>query len=550
MLHKIYSQAHVVSWLGTGDGIDLQSVSFYMPLLANFWTSSLRTNVKREVRKTYSLGVAELNKYLVAQATIPRPQFSANAIVSIFNTGYFERVWVVQEIVLGKTNTFQIGDALFSVAVLTAAVHLLLAFNYPCLRPSVLMFESPTADIQELNRILFFLKRALHKHWSSHNNELNDLHDLHIVLDLNNRSCSDHRDRIYGLVSLFQAPDTYDVDYTLSLSEVFADFTVHCMLNGQGISALNFRRLAMSDIYPYSDCGSKLASWCPDWTCRDTNFDLKFKLQDSKHCGWRASGGHEIVHSRPSRVALVLRGLAVTRLKMCSAYTLGWSTAETTHRRELIWLEQGESLCNFFESLGFQINHSTSDLILGVFDRVLIPKAFNTLSYDHVKDNFGPQFVIANENDEDEDWHDRGFSSKMCSLFEQVDARYHVHDLLAPVYLAKVDPKLYRAAGLEVDARIPPDDFELIVETVLQMLWHWSCGTRLFITENGMLGTGYEGIEEGDLVCIIYGSDVPQILRQVGDEAHYILVGACNVDGLMFGEGLEMGLEEQDFTLV
>jgi hypothetical protein len=546
MLHKIYSEAHIVSWLGTGDGMDLQCASFYIPLLAHFWTISLRTATKRRWRETYSLGITKLNEYLVTQATIPRPHFSADAIVSIFNTGYFERVWIVQEMVLGRTNTFQIGDALFSVAVLAAAVMMLLT----CSRHSVsiLGFESPTASSRELEsnleKITSFLHPALHKHWSLHDFRLERLHDLNIVLDLNGRSCSDHRDRIYGLVSLFQAPDTYDVDYTLSLSGVFADFTVHCMLNGQGISATNFERSTMGNRYPYITFTSSLASWCPDWKFESSSFNLKFTLQDSRHCGWRASGGHEIVHTRPSKVTLVLRGIAITRIKMYSTYALGWSTAEITHRRGLIWLEQSESLCNFFESLGVRINHSTSDLILGVFDRVIIPKAINILSYNYVKDEIGPRPSITR------DYERRGFSPKMRSLFEQVDTKRHVRDLLAPVYLAKVDPKLYRAAGLEVDARIPPGDFAEIEETVLQMLFHWSYSSRLFATEDGMLGAGYEGIEEDDLVCIIYGSDVPQIIRQVDDEGHYILVGACNVDGLMFGEGLEMGLKEQDFSLV
>jgi hypothetical protein len=548
ILHKIYSQAHVVSWLGTGDGIDLQCASFYIPLLAQFWIITLRTAAKREWRETCSLGIAKLNEYLVAQATVPHPHFSADAIVSIFKTGYFGRVWIVQEIVLGRTNTFQIGDALFSVAVLTAAVMMLLDCSRD--RASILEFESPYDTSVELETITSFLQPALHKHWSSHDFRLERLHDLNIVVDLNRRSCSDHRDRIYGLVSLFQAPDTYDVDYTLSLSEVFADFTVHCMLNGQGISATNFERLAMGNRYPYSTVSSSLASWCPDWTFAGSSFDLKFTLQDSRHCGWRASGGHEIVHTRPSKVTLVLRGLAVTRLKMCCVHTLGWVTPETTDRCELIWLEQSESLCTFFESLGVQINHGTIDLILRVFDRLFIPKTINIISYDYAKDDLVGRFSIARGRSEHETLDAWEFSPEMRSLFEQVDTNHHVRNLLAPVYLAKVDPKLYRAAGFEVDARIPLGDFISIEETVMQMLYHWSCGTRLFITENGLLGTGYEGIKEDDLVCIIYGSDVPQILRQVGDEGHYILVGACNVDGLMFGEGLEMGLEEQDFILV
>ena len=44
MLHKIYAQAHVVCWLGTGYDMDLQCVSTYMPLLAQIWTAAIRRN--------------------------------------------------------------------------------------------------------------------------------------------------------------------------------------------------------------------------------------------------------------------------------------------------------------------------------------------------------------------------------------------------------------------------------------------------------------------------------------------------------------------------
>jgi hypothetical protein len=119
------------------------------------------------------------------------------------------------------------------------------------------------------------------------------------------------------------------------------------------------------------------------------------------------------------------------------------------------------------------------------------------------------------------------------------------------VYLEAVDPGLFKAATLEIDSRIRSGDYNDIRFALNQFLLQGT-GTRLFVTENGMQGTGYPGIQEGDLVCILYGSKTPQILRQVNtdDDDHYILVGACNVDGLMYGEGLEMSLTAREFILV
>jgi hypothetical protein len=76
-------------------------------------------------------------------------------------------------------------------------------------------------------------------------------------------------------------------------------------------------------------------------------------------------------------------------------------------------------------------------------------------------------------------------------------------------------------------------------------------GTRLFTTDNvnALIGTGPSGLRTGDVVCVLYGDDVPFILRpETG--GHYTLIGECYVNGIMHGEALEMGLKEREFLLV
>jgi len=40
-----------------------------------------------------------------------------------------------------------------------------------------------------------------------------------------------------------------------------------------------------------------------------------------------------------------------------------------------------------------------------------------------------------------------------------------------------------------------------------------------------VLGTVPDGTRVGDIVCVLFGSDVPFILRQVGNQADYKLIG-------------------------
>ncbi|TGO33079.1 hypothetical protein BHYA_0268g00060 [Botrytis hyacinthi] len=64
----------------------------------------------------------------------------------------------------------------------------------------------------------------------------------------------------------------------------------------------------------------------------------------------------------------------------------------------------------------------------------------------------------------------------------------------------------------------------------------------LFVTSKGYIGLGHQQVENGDKLCILYGSPVPYILRQHGD--YWTVVGQCYAHGIMngeIGEALERG---------
>jgi hypothetical protein len=61
---------------------------------------------------------------------------------------------------------------------------------------------------------------------------------------------------------------------------------------------------------------------------------------------------------------------------------------------------------------------------------------------------------------------------------------------------------------------------------------------RLFKTETGALGLGPEAMREGDIVTVLFGGNVPYVLRPVGD-GHYRLVGECYFHSVMGGQAVE-----------
>jgi len=62
-------------------------------------------------------------------------------------------------------------------------------------------------------------------------------------------------------------------------------------------------------------------------------------------------------------------------------------------------------------------------------------------------------------------------------------------------------------------------------------------GYELLTTDQGLMGIALRGAQKGDLICVLFGSNVPFILRKIED--HYVLVGACFVLGLVDGEAMQ-----------
>ena len=60
-----------------------------------------------------------------------------------------------------------------------------------------------------------------------------------------------------------------------------------------------------------------------------------------------------------------------------------------------------------------------------------------------------------------------------------------------------------------------------------------------FITQGGLLGVGPRVIAAQDQVVVLFGSDVPHVLRKIPDTDTFALIDEAFVHGLMEGEAIE-----------
>jgi len=83
------------------------------------------------------------------------------------------------------------------------------------------------------------------------------------------------------------------------------------------------------------------------------------------------------------------------------------------------------------------------------------------------------------------------------------------------------------------------------LERVSSVVWN----RRFFEGDDGRLGLAPPSAMTGDVIAILFGCNVPVVLREV-NKGKYEVIGECYVHGLMDGEAISMDLIEKEFTLV
>jgi hypothetical protein len=267
IMGSIYQHADVICWLGKGDGITkLEGTMEQLKILS---TSTLFASIKghlsgdknhinrlglhgTNLRGDISFPVA--GKTSIAESSTWKSELcglwshiSYGDVEALCSLDYWQRTWIVQEVVLGKRISICLGNV---------SVNGIDFYNLcGALLLSKLTLESllmvPGYRILHLRRI-----------WISQPQNLT-LMKLMRFSELS--SCSDPKDRIYGMIGLASDCRNGEVvpDYTKSLTEVYYDVALH---------VLHYPRSKFWDIvfhilhYPYAK------SWGVDQTWSNVHF--------------------------------------------------------------------------------------------------------------------------------------------------------------------------------------------------------------------------------------------------------------------------------------
>jgi hypothetical protein len=339
---------------------------------------------------------------------------------------------------------------------------------------------------------------------------------FHILVATSFSKCKYQRDKIFAVLGLAKdwkekkvlIPD-YDTREEKAL-EVFKEFAVTDTNHNRDLRILSCASgpSALED--------PPLPSWVPDWTKIENAHPFVLYSDRTK---FAASGGMKAVawHSDNQRI------LHVTGKHIDSVEKLG-------------------SEPKFTKAIAiFQINHNKIEKLQNSWK--WLQECLNLAS-----DENGNLSAKRNK----EFWR-----TMMCGLtgeaFPAPD-RYSIYFAKYMDFMATASQRfsnyLIESKSMDGEVRgldevIPHFGTHSIIEASLHK---WSSRRRFCTTFKGRLACIPKGSREGDFICILFGGEVPYVLRPMNN-GYYCVIGECYVDDIMHGESLSDDTTTQVFQL-
>ncbi|PNP51219.1 hypothetical protein THARTR1_08123 [Trichoderma harzianum] len=495
-MNRIYKDAsHVLVWLGLdSNGEALSAFSLIHNLhkrLQNDGGDSharLADDLEQEVKK------------------------NGKALENLTSRKWFKRGWIVQEIGTAAPATMFWGDAEIDWTTLHSVCESLTDYHH--LRKEL---NINTSDIK------FLFQRFIEPDATSHHaNRFNFVYELHRARSLN---FTNDRDRIFaflGHYSLTSADSpNYELasitpNYTMSVEQVYIDLAKRSLRGSQGDSALITLAavqhlvggLPARDSSPLPrDRG--LPSWVPDWRTYQ-GFILSEPINPHRAHG----SSTPKLHIDDDSTLLRIHGVYVDTIEACSP------------------------------RLKNKDFHGKSSMIEFLWNEVCQKESFN-LDDDYRSGQEGAFFA---------------FMQTLSNGCVQIAGREGIPYNEIPASRWLEQAALYLMGALGDSRAVSLEMRKLAAEAKCKHKkeeWSRSANgaskNRIFArTESGYYVLGPAVMEEGDVVCVLFGGKLPFCLRPVGKR--YLLVGECYVHGLMEGEALDMmargEVSEKEFEIL
>ena len=509
LMGEIYSSAvEVLAWLGP----EADGSGEAMALLARWGQELSRLGIhdtatfKRRVREPDVIKSLTLNTSGVGYRGF-------KPLAALHRRAWWSRLWVLQEILLARKVIFQCGKD-------QAEFHWLLPHLLfrGVLGPTIThmqdddtdWFKRTTSDIREL---------PMYRAWSEgfvRRGEKPDFGDLLIMVSASvHRQATDPRDKVFGLLGLVEKSKwEITANYEESIETAYLNFARIVMEKKfRSLNILSFAGIG----YPKPDNKLDLPTWVPDWRAEAAaSFPNPFPVLRYSAAEGRYEGKPRLSTSN----ILTADGIPIGKVLDVLPPSDKWGSAN--------WAKNSAWKPFLFDNPKVKLQYGPEIPPLQAFFRTIcadmdpLSSGLETRMLQYDSDHFFN--LVAT------------FLYLWCALTNtESDVSLKI------IELRDVPPSLGLGTFFDPDRtegslQWPNNKnfLEALDRAALVQSYPAIINRCLFITDRGQIGLGPPLTREGDLVAVLFGSEVPLILRTESSSCE--LVGGCFVLGCMTGE--------------
>lgn len=467
------------------------------------------------------------------------------ALRMMMRSPWWDRMWVVQEIIVASNVMFQYGNVSVPWSILTEAA---------------LAHTQMDSLPDEYKIVLKFFSRRVTdiEHRRGTWKMVQKMTLLELLREFSDRRASDDRDKIYALLGLCTEPTTIVPDYSLDVKSAYIWATVYAIHTTGRLSVLN------------GDLGRKnrqdLPSWVPDWSA---TFD--------EHDRRRADlfGGE---YTACNSV------LATIDSSMLGGQAASWHNCDLHNMRRLVKsLQDGigakQRLPQFYRGILQSYGRQFPGPIHQVCDELaelchLEGERYADADRCTIREDIGCLHLWGNKIGMAVTASEPLFSSTdiRAAVSAWIQVLHHYRDQVGGRYEIDVPAvRLSFATTLVAHTTATSNGLRRLIEKDTRALLDWferrimdaprpppttgsletfkaetldsfthamrMAATRrvFFITDKGKMGLGPASMRAGDVAYILPGGRVPFILRPQGRPNVFTLIGDCYIEGAMDG---------------
>lgn len=424
------------------------------------------------------------------------PHFDWRSLVRFFANPWFSRRWIIQEASLPAHSLCHFGSFEFSLndPVMVAAW---LYVNRQCL-PFMMRDYDGLGNVAEL---WVFADRAYLRldEFMTSTTVSSRIYFNSVFVPFETFDQSEPRDRVYGIAGLFDIlfkhgskPHPLIVpDYRKPVHEVLRDATRFAVFQCGALRTLRYRKRILQPGQASVEAPSWVPEWLEKWHPATHTYDIS---RLGRKVPFRTCAGEsmDVALTTCTRDANVItfEGFPVGNIVEFSEVITGPA------------LERAEHLNSALDDM---------EHLLGLVSE--------TTPYADIKVAFAHTITAGKRVDKDND--------NSCVV---VDEYGRLREYLNRT--GRMPPERYQSSPDEL-----LNENHVSVMTFCDDVYYACRNRRFFTTDTGRIGLGPQTMKCGDQATVLYGSNIPYILRC--EAARCAMIGECYVNGFMYGEAVE-----------